>query len=330
MWRRAAPAIAISAFLALAAVGCGGGASIAQKTVTVGVRAPVQNLVLAHRTPEGPQIEPGEHIQSASGCSQVGGGRVKTIYVWPDAEHCIRVTPDDRLLFVNFTGTGPERREANEVVITLGGYEARVGPGQSAFFPAPAGSYLARGLHRTNTHADAPAPSVMVLPDGCAIPNHGLGRGASLQPGEGLCFVEGAPHCPGSKLRVRVARAGLAAGTVYQDFEIVNHSGRACTVSGFPDLFAVDAHGRSIGPPAQRDPLLSTMSGDHPRVIVLDPGGIATFEMNYGEAANYSPDCGPRMSAALLVTLPDGESSYRVPYRFERCRRQGFSVGRIE
>jgi hypothetical protein len=322
--------VAISALLALVAVGCGGGASTVQKTVTAAAQSPVQNLVLAHRIPEAPRLEPGEHLQSASGCSQVGGGRVKTIYVWPDAEHCIRVTPGDRLLFVNFTGFGPDQRDANPVELSLGGYEARIGLGQSALFEAPAGSYLARGLHRTNTHADAPAPSVMVLPEGCAIPNHGLGRGAPLPPGEGLCFLEGASRCPGSKLRVRVGRTGAAAGTVYQRFEVVNRFHRTCTVSGFPRLLAVDAHGRSLGPPAQRDPLLSTMSGDHPKVIVLEPGGIATFEMNYGEAVNYSPDCGPRTSAALLVTLPDGESSHRVPYRFERCRRQGFNVGRIE
>lgn len=323
--------MAISALLALAALGCGGGATTVQKTVTASAQSPVQGLVLAHRTPEAPRLEPGEHLQSASGCSRERGGRVKTIHVYPDVGHCIRVEPRDRLLFVNSTGIGPERREANEVVITLGSYEARIGPDQSALFPAPAGSYLARGLHRTNTHADAPAPSVMVLPEGCAIPNRGLPRGAPLAPGEGLCFVEGAPRCPGSKLRVRVGRTGVAAGTVYQRFEVLNRSDRTCTVSGFPRLQAVDARGRPIGPPAEPDPLLTTMSGDHPRVIVLESGGVATFEMNYGEAANYSPSCKPRQSAALRVTIPRASPSQRVRYGFERCaRHQGFNVGRIE
>lgn len=155
--------------------------------------APVQSIVLAHRSPEGPRIEPGEHIQS--GCSRERGGRVKAIHIYSGAGHCIRVEPRDRLLFVNSTDIGQDPREGNEVVVTLGGYEARIGPGQSALFPAPAGPYLALGLHRTNTHADAPAPLVMVLPEGCAIPNHGLPRGPPLAPGEGLCFVEGAPPC---------------------------------------------------------------------------------------------------------------------------------------
>ena len=322
--------MAILALLALAAGGCGGGASTVQKTVTVSARSPVQELILAHRAREATRLEPGEHVQSASGCSREHGGRVKTIHVYSDVGHCIRVEPRDRLLFINSTGIGPDRREPNEVVISLGSYEARIGPSQSALFTAPAGTYLARGLHRTNTHADAPAPLVMVLPEGCAIPNHGLGRGAPLPPGEGLCFLEGAPRCPGSKLRVREARTGVAAGTVYQALEIVNRFHRTCTVSGFPRLQALDANGRRIGPSAEPDPALTTMTGNHPRVIVLEAGGVATFEMNYGEAANYSPDCRPRESAALLIAVPGARSSLRVPYRFERCPRQDFNVGRIE
>jgi hypothetical protein len=322
---------AVVAGLASILVGCGGGAATVRETVTVTAEPPVQALTLAHRVPEGPRIESGQHLQSASGCSRERGGRVKTIHLYSDVGHCIRIEPRDRLLFVNWTGIGGDRREANEVVVTLGRYEARIGTGQSALFPAAAGTYLARGLHRVNTHADASAPSVMVLPEGCAIPNHGLGR-APLPPGEGLCFIEGAKPCPASKLRVRVARTGAAAGTVHQAFELVNRSGRTCIVSGFPRLLAVDARGRPLGAPSQRAPQVTTMSGGHPKVIVLEPGGIATFEATYGEAANYVPSCAPRHSSALLVTLPGARHPQPVEYELERCTRpsQGLNVGRIE
>jgi Protein of unknown function (DUF4232) len=151
--------------------------------------------------------------------------------------------------------------------------------GRSAIFAAPAGSYLALGWHRTKVRG-APAPSVLVLPEGCALPNRGLSR-PPLPPGEGLCFAEGAPPCDRSKLTVRAGRTGLAAGTVYQPFEVVNRSGRTCTVSGVPNLVAVDRDGHSIGPPATHEPALSPMTGDHPKVIVLEPGGIATFQTRY-------------------------------------------------
>jgi hypothetical protein len=77
-------------------------------------------------------------------------------------------------------------------------------------------------------------------------------------------------------------------------------SGRTCTVSGIPRVIAVDQQGRAIGPAATHDPSLSTMTGDHPKVIVLEAGGVATFQSRYGAAANFSPrvaNAGRRPSA---------------------------------
>jgi hypothetical protein len=321
--------IAAGAILAAVAAGCGGGTKTVERTVTVEVVPPAQNLTLAHQNPELPRREPGAPGQSASGCTRESGGRVKTLHVYPDVGNCIRIEPSDRLLFVNSTGNGPKELGAREVVVTLGRYEARIDPGRSAIFAAPVISYLALGLHQVKVRG-GPGPEVLVLPEGCALPNHGLSR-PPLPPGEGLCFAAGAPPCDRSKLTVRAGRTGLAAGSVYQPFEVLNRSSRTCTVSGVPRLVAVDRDGRSIGPPATHEPGLSTMTGDHPKVIVLEPGGIAAFEMRYGEAANFSPPCGERWSTALRVTIPPGPPTI-VPYRMERCPNgvQGFGVGRVE
>jgi Protein of unknown function (DUF4232) len=330
MWRRAAAVIAAGAILAAAVAGCGGGTKTVEKTVTTEIVPPAQNLSLAHQTVEGlPRREPGAHGQSASGCTREVGGRVKTLHVYPDAGNCIRIRPRDRLLFVNSTGSGPDETGAREVVVTLGRYEARIEPGRSAIFAAPASSYLALGWHQVKVRG-APAPSVLVLPEGCALPDTGLGR-PPLPPGEGLCFAEGAPPCDPAKLTVRTGRAGLAAGSVYQRFEVVNRSGQTCTVSGAPRVIAVDRQGRPIGPAATNEPDLTTMTGDHPKVIVLEPRGIATFQTRFGEAANFSPPCGERRSTTLRVTIPPGPPT-RVPYRMERCPNgvQGFGVGRVE
>jgi hypothetical protein len=325
MWHRAAAALATAAVLA-AVAGCGGGTKTVEKTVTVGV-VPPQKLTLARRDPAGPQREPGAPGQSASGCSRERGGRVKTLHIYPDVGNCIRIEPRDRLLFVNSTGTGPERSGAHTVVVTLGRYEARIGPGRSAIFAAPAGSYLALGWHRVKVQG-APAPSVLVLPEGCALPNHGLSR-PPLPAGEGVCFAEGAPPC--DRLTVRVGRTGAAGGSAYQSFEAVNRSGRTCTVSGVPRLVALDAKGRPIGPPSIHEAGLTTMTGRHPKVIVLEPEGAATFRARYGEAVNFSPPCGERWSTALRVTIPPAPAQ-DVPYRMERCPNgvQELGVSRIE
>jgi Protein of unknown function (DUF4232) len=326
MRTRAAAVVATAVVLA-AVAGCGGATKTVEKTVTIGVLPPAQKLTLARRNPSGPRREPGAHGQSASGCTRERGGRVKTLHVYPDVGNCIRIEPRDRLLFVNSTGTGPVQSGAHTVVVTLGRYEARIGPGRAAIFAAPASSYLALGWHRTKV-SGAPAPSVLVLPEGCALPNHGLSR-PPLPAGEGICFAEGAPPC--DRLAVRASRTGAAAGSVYQSFEAVNRSDRNCTVSGVPRLAAVDGHGRPIGPPATQDARLSTMTGRHPKVIVLEPEGVAIFRARYGEAVNYSPPCGERWSTALWVTVPPAPTQ-SVPYRMERCPSgvQGFEVGRIE
>jgi Protein of unknown function (DUF4232) len=318
--------MAISVLLALTAVGCGGSATTVQKTVTAGAPAPVQSLVLAHRTPEGPRIEPGEHLQSATGCSHGAGGRVKVIHLYSDVGKCIRVEPRDRLLFVNSTGIGPAHREPNPVAVTLGGYEARVGPGQSALFPVPAGTYLAGGLHRADTHANSPAPSLMVLPDGCAIKRP--------KPGEGLCFAAAAPRCRPSRLRVHDDRTGAAAGTVYATFAVVNRSGRTCTVTGYPRVVALGADGVAIGAPAKADPALTTMRGAFPKVVALGPGKAAIFEMRWADAGVFPPgQCQPKATTALRFTLPRARGPRDVRYQLQRCageRTQGLAVGRIE
>jgi hypothetical protein len=68
--------------------------------------------------------------------------------------------------------------------------------------------------------------------------------------------------CDHSKLSVRAGRTGVAAGSVYQPFEVANRSGQTCTVAGVPRVIAVDRHGRPIGPAATHEPDLSTVTGD--------------------------------------------------------------------
>jgi Protein of unknown function (DUF4232) len=323
-----------TALLLAGLAGCGEGTTTVENTVTTLVTPPEQNLVLARRTGDGPRVTPGPHISSASPCTREVGGLVKKLYIVPDSGGCVRVTPRDRLLIVNSTGTGAYQRGAVEVEVTLGDYEARLAPFQSALFAAPAGSYLGLGLHQVGARSDGQAipPSVLVLPEGCALPARGPGRNPPLPPGEGVCFAEGAPPCKGSKLSVRVGKGGGAGGSVYQTFQVLNRSGETCTVTGFPRLVAVDRGGGSIGPAAERTAHPVSVSGRHPKTIVLEAGGIATFGVRYGEADNFSPPCGARTSVALRVTIPSAGALPSLPYRMERCPGgvQGFDVGRIE
>src|ERR1700761_3182032 len=228
--------------LALGVAGCGGGSGggrTVTETITTAAPAPIQKLVIGRRDPEaGHRREAGAH-ESPADCRKVKGGRVKTILLRTESASCFEVAPRDQLLFVNSTGIGPAHEEPEEVQVLAGGWEASVEVGQSALFPKPVGDYLGIGLHSGYTNGNVHRPSILVLPEGCAV--------SDPKAGESLCFDADAPPCHGSELGYRAPMGGAGAGTYYQQIEVVNGSGRACTVTGFPRLVALDRSGHPIG-----------------------------------------------------------------------------------
>jgi Protein of unknown function (DUF4232) len=323
MRRRGAIAV-VAAVLVTAASGCGSGTTTVVKTVTTPAPSPPVKLVLARHDPEAPQHESGAQEEARNGCRTLGGGRVKTILLRSETAGCYRVAPRNRLLFVNETGLGPERGEPNPVAVQLGDYRATIGVGKSALFP-PVGTYLRLGLHLVYTNATVQRPSIQVLPEGCSFDH--------TKPGESLCFAPGAPPCRSSALGIHAGRGGAAAGTDYEHLLIVNRSGRTCTLAGFPRVTPVDAAGRPLDAPFPTSDHATTMSGNHPRTIALEPGAIATFEMNSGTATNFPRStCRPRKAAALEVTIPGaGGPPLPLPSGLEICADEtNVSVGRIE
>jgi hypothetical protein len=314
--------------LVLAAAGCGGGSagtSTVVKTVTTAAPAAIQKLVIGRRDPEAVRRrEAGAH-RSPADCREVKGGRVKTIPLRSDSAGCFQVAPRDQLLFVNSTGIGPRHEEPNQVHVSLGGWEATIGVGESALFPRTIGDYLGIGLHSVYTNATVQRPSILVLPEGCAVKDP--------KAGESLCFAAGAPPCHGSELGYRAPMGGAGAGTYYQRVLVVNGSGHTCTVTGFPHLVALDSNGRPILPIPTSGLTTAIASGRHPRKIALEPGGAATFELNTTNAANYSRSaCLPRKAVTLRISVPSsGSGTSLVPYGWELCTTgSNARAGRIE
>lgn len=316
--------MAVLVFLVVGASGCGGGSdhtTTVTRTVTVPVRSPVGSLSLARRDPEATRTQPGHHPRSEAGCVEPRGGHVKTVYLRSEGETCVRVAPRDRLLFVDAIGG-----ESGGIEVRAGPYQGYGKIGGSVLIPAPVGSYLAPGLHRVEAGADATKPLVLVLPEGCRVKD--------TRPGESLCFAAGAPPCHGSELGYRTPMGGAGAGTYYQQIEVVNRSGRTCTVSGFPHVVPLDSRGRPVLPSIPTSGYTRTNSGNHRRRIALEPGAAAIFEINTGTAANYTPrsSCRPRKPATLRIHVPgSGDGTKSVPYGMELCtRRSNVDVGRIE
>ena len=113
---------------------------------------------------------------------------------------------------------------------------------------------------------------------------------------------------------------GAAAGTIFYHLEFTNLSGHACTLQGFPFVFAVNLSGHQIGNDAVFNhafPAKSVTVGNgktiHAVLGIVDTG-------NYPKSA-----CKPVTAAGLEVFAPIGinEVGRTVPFPFSACSTRG-------
>jgi hypothetical protein len=123
-----------------------------------------------------------------------------------------------------------------------------------------------------------------------------------------------ASGCRTSNLVVWVAPTGNAgARSTYVTLKFTNQSGRACTLTGYPGVSALDLRGRALGSPASRDP--STK-----RTVCLANGATASATVRIAFAGNFPPSgCRRRAAAGLRVYPPDPTAAKTVPIPFEAC-----------
>jgi Protein of unknown function (DUF4232) len=142
--------------------------------------------------------------------------------------------------------------------------------------------------------------------------------------------------CPDSKLLVwnGPGRSGVGLGHVYVQLTVANLSGRACKVSGVPEVTAIDLEAERIGPPARAQPRLNPAAKrDAPATVILARTDSARFELSWVTPYGFSPSaCHIRMGAGFRVKLPGAGSAQRVPYPVVGCSQgvPGLAVGRIE
>lgn len=187
MGRKSLPAsLTLLAIVALCGCGSGSGStgqkapSSARKTKSARassqgwIKGPINGTTAARRLPSSPGREPGIPSLPAAPCSPTAPG-LATVYLLPDvpAPRCLRVTPSQRIRFVNRSGAF--RQKPTAVAIRVGGYTARIAPNHAALFTAPVGAYLALGSHKVDVRG-APAPGLVVVAERCA------GRG-QIDPG---------------------------------------------------------------------------------------------------------------------------------------------------
>jgi hypothetical protein len=113
---------------------------------------------------------------------------------------------------------------------------------------------------------------------------------------------------------------GAAAGTSFYHLEFTNLSGHACTLQGFPFVFAVNLSGHQIGNGA-------VFNHAFPANMVT-VGNAKTIHALLGiaDTGNFSTSaCKPVTAAGLEVFAPTGinEVGRTVPFPFSACSARG-------
>jgi hypothetical protein len=144
---------------------------------------------------------------------------------------------------------------------------------------------------------------------------------AATSSGTARATPAAVPGCTAFGLGVWVAinQGNGAAGTIYYPLEFTNLSGRACSLSGFPGVSALNAQGQQLGSPAGWDRTTT------PHTVILAPGATAhTFLAYHDVAVTTEAGCDPVNTAVLLRVYPPGRhSATDAAYDFQSCSRAG-------
>jgi hypothetical protein len=144
-----------------------------------------------------------------------------------------------------------------------------------------------------------------------------LGVGARLSTPERTATTSAA-RCATSGLVVWINTQGDGtAGSIYYKLEFTNLSGRACSLSGYPGVSAVDLGGRQLGSAGSRNT-------SRVRTVSLATGATATAVLRITEAGNFPNSTCHRVSAAGVRVYPSNQTASKVvPFPFDACSRTG-------
>jgi hypothetical protein len=130
-----------------------------------------------------------------------------------------------------------------------------------------------------------------------------------------------APPCQSSGIDSWLdTSGGSAAGTTFFHLEFTNLSGHACTLQGFPFVFAVNLSGHEIG---NRAVFNHTFPANK---VTIGNGKTIHALLGIVDILNYPASaCKPVTAAGLEVFAPTGinEVGRTVPFPFSACSARG-------
>ncbi|MFI0720926.1 DUF4232 domain-containing protein [Streptomyces sp. NPDC021224] len=179
--------------------------------------------------------------------------------------------------------------------------DTQTGPALRTTRPAPPVTTEPRATPGTHS---APPPSGPSSATSSPAQDTPTVSGTPSSPGHGSTT----PMCAASQLTASLGGSDGAAGSVYRYLLLTNHSATTCHLTGYPGVSVLDANGKQIGAPADRQPMSYA-------AVVLKPGGAASDTIR---TANHMGTCRPT-SAKVRVYPPGSRASLVVDGQLTVC-----------
>lgn len=192
-----------------------------------------------------------------------------------------------------------------------------------------------RTRRRVLTGAATLGAAAIVVGGSVALIGPGLGKGASIAPGDSASSPSATPSadvtpsdspstspsdqptptlsstshaCTGDEVTLTLGDGGGAAGTWYYPVLVKAKPDRSCTIAGTPDVYALHDVGLGTGPAYALIGPASDMSSADGGGALVQGATVASFMVGISASQNYDAAvCLPVPTAALRVTLPDSQ-----------------------
>lgn len=116
-------------------------------------------------------------------------------------------------------------------------------------------------------------------------------------------------------------RPGNTAGSTYYSLRFTNIAKTACTLRGYPGVFAVASNGRMLGSPASHNPAHAV------RTVTISAAATARSILQITDAHNFPPTrCVAIPAAGLRIYPPGATQATTVRFSFLTCSRRGSVV----
>ena len=179
------------------------------------------------------------------------------------------------------------------------------------------GRWIAERLQPMRADVAATAPDAIRIKAGDGMPMPGAAPATRTSTLTIRSRRGGA--CMTFRLRLSRGRSGVAAGTSYTWYALMNVGRVACSMFGYPGVAILDAHGRVVQHPAVWSTHPGTMPPERVRLVALAVGRQARFIL---ASTDVTPSRGcraPYTGRTLQVFPPNQTTAIREPYHGSFC-----------